>query len=602
MQSFQDALLESLHIPDICTAFFKGLTNPVIDRRIAQQEVGVGGLRAFSDETRQRHAPGALARQHPVRPVLDHRVKPVAPGLRSPLHQLVDGRQRPRADRFAVSGQPVVQFLVDGDKPLRRVAVDHRRLRAPGMRIAVFHLALGQQRSGPGQLLDDRHIGGAFLAIGQDDVLATEQRQVGAVAAVFDDIMGHRQAEFQTQLIVVIAVAGGGVHEARACVLGHMIAGQHRDVIVPFTTRPFDTVERVGQGQRAQIIGADIRKAAHHAGHVQLGGGKDAFGQRIRHKIACADGGVGILRATGDLINPVADARVERDRAVLRNGPGRGRPDHHMGTGQRAGRAVDHLEGHPDLVAGVVVVFHLGLGQRGFFHGRPHHGLGALIERAVHDEFHEFLRDDRLGVIVHRQIGVIPGAGDAQTFEFRALDVDPAFGELAAFLAEGDGVHVILVQPLGAVLFLDLPFDRQAVAIPARHIARIAPHHLLAAHHHVLQDLVQGVTDMQMPVRIGRAVMQDEGFAPLFFAQTVVDADLFPTLQPGRFAQRQARAHRKIGFGQEQGVFVVGRYFGGIRTHGVGSGHHGICWGISKAWRNSPYAFSRPLWVRAPGC
>ncbi len=129
-------------------------------------------------------------------------------------------------------------------------------------------------------------------------------------------------------------------------------------------------------------------------------------------------------------------------------------------------------------MAFVVVVFDFGFGQGGFFDGGPHHRFGALIERAVHQEFHEFLGDDTFGVEIHCQVWVGPIAGDAKAFEFFALDVDPAFGKASAFLAEVDDGNLVLVLALGAVFFLDLPFDGKAVAIPAGHIACVKAHHL----------------------------------------------------------------------------------------------------------------------------
>jgi hypothetical protein len=42
-------------------------------------------------------------------------------------------------------------------------------------------------------------------------------------------------------------------------------------------------------------------------------------------------------------------------------------------------------------------------------------------------------------------------------------------------------VDRVLVLALGAVLLLDLPFDRQAVAVPAGHVVGVLAQHLLAA-------------------------------------------------------------------------------------------------------------------------
>src|SRR3546814_16098164 len=70
--------------------------------------------------------------------------------------------------------------------------------------------------------------------------------------------------------------------------------------------------------------------------------------------------------------------------------------------------------------------------------------------------------------------------------------------------------HVVLVLAAGAVLLLDLPLDRQAVAVPAGHVDGLPPGHVLRAVDDVLEDLVQRVADVQVAVRVGRPVMQDE--------------------------------------------------------------------------------------------
>ena len=81
-----------------------------------------------------------------------------------------------------------------------------------------------------------------------------------------------------------------------------------------------------------------------------------------------------------------------------------------------------------------------------------------------------------------------PVADDAEALELLALHVEPVLGIGAAFLPERDhcvGVAQIrLGLALRAVaLLLDFPFDRQAVAVPARHVVRIEAKHLLAARH-----------------------------------------------------------------------------------------------------------------------
>ncbi len=136
---------------------------------------------------------------------------------------------------------------------------------------------------------------------------------------------------------------------------------------------------------------------------------------------------------------------------------------------------------NPNRVAFVVFIFHLRLCQCGFFHGRPHHGLTTLIQRAVHNEFDEFGGDSRLRVGCHSQIGVIPLATNAQPLEFGGLDINPFLGETAAFLAEFYDGDFVFVLAFIAVFFFDFPFNRQAVAIPTRNITAVIAQHLLAS-------------------------------------------------------------------------------------------------------------------------
>ena len=130
---------------------------------------------------------------------------------------------------------------------------------------------------------------------------------------------------------------------------------------------------------------------------------------------------------------------------------------------------------------------------------------------------------------------MLPVAFDAEPLELLALHLDPMLGIGAAFLAERDhrrGIRQVRLRlVLGAiVLLLDLPFDRQAVAVPARHVVGVVAEHLLAARHQVLEDLVERVPDMDVAVGVRRAVVQDE-FRPAVrrLAQALVEAELRPS-------------------------------------------------------------------------
>ena len=84
------------------------------------------------------------------------------------------------------------------------------------MRVGVLDLALGEQRPGPGQLLDDGTFAGPSLPSAVTIASPPNKRQVLAVAAVGLDVIGHLQRRmFRPDLIVVVAVARRGMNEAR---------------------------------------------------------------------------------------------------------------------------------------------------------------------------------------------------------------------------------------------------------------------------------------------------------------------------------------------------------------------------------------------------
>ena len=129
-------------------------------------------------EDGQRHAPRALARQHPVGATFYHGADAVLPARRIPIG-LGDGVHRQFAERLAVHKRHI-----DGYEPLRRGAEDHGRLGTPAMRIGMAQSALGQQLAMGDQFLDHRPIGVAVLAFGRQDALAREVRYMRRIGTV----------------------------------------------------------------------------------------------------------------------------------------------------------------------------------------------------------------------------------------------------------------------------------------------------------------------------------------------------------------------------------------------------------------------------------
>lgn len=163
----------------------------------------------------------------------------------------------------------------------------------------------------------------------------------------------------------------------------------------------------------------------------------------------------------------------------------------------------------PDRRADVVVIFDLGVGERGALDRRPHDGLGATIELARVLELVELGDDGRFGGEIHGGVAVGEVADDAQPVELVLLQVDVFAGVFAAGAAELVLGHLLLAAALGAELLLDLPLDRQAVAVPARDVIDIVAQEEPAADHEVLQRLVQGVADVDVAVGVGRTVVKN---------------------------------------------------------------------------------------------
>ncbi len=371
----------------------------------------------------------------------------------------------------------------------------------------------------------------------------------------------------QPHQVVVGAVAGGGVHEAGTGIVGDVVAGQHRHVE---GVTGIDLGQRMGQDEIAQHFRRQVDGLLPGGG---VGRGQDRFGQLVGDDQPIAGHGprreaeVGLGLHRGDLIDRIADLRIEADGAVGGDGPRCGRPDDDRRALEvfvfrlrlvpvaRLDRELD-----PDGRRDVVVILDLGVGQGGALDRRPHDRLGAAVKLTRHQELVELRRDLGLGGEVHGGIALVPVAEYGQALEFLALDVDPLGGVFAAGLAELGGRHLVLLAALGAERFLDLPFDRQAVAVPARHVVDVVAHQEFRTDDEVLEDLVQRMANMDIAVGVGRSVVQHEqrrarGLTRL--AHGVVEIGRFPGLEHFRLKLGQAGAHGKFGLGQEDGLAIV---------------------------------------------
>ena len=98
-------------VPGADAFFLQRGINALVDALVLQHLVGAVGI--VLDEDRDRHAPGALARQHPVGLGLDHAGDAVLAGGRYPL-RLADGAQRELTEREAIDGCPASEASLRG--------------------------------------------------------------------------------------------------------------------------------------------------------------------------------------------------------------------------------------------------------------------------------------------------------------------------------------------------------------------------------------------------------------------------------------------------------------------------------------------------------
>ena len=265
-------------IPGVRALLLERIGDGRVDALVLEDFAG-----AAADENGDRHAPGALARHDPVGPVLDHAGDAVLAGLRHPLDRL-DRMERALPKGVAL----IVERLVHGDEPLRRIAEQERRLGTPGMRILVLETSARDQRADFVHLTDHRLVGAAILALVVVDAFAGKERDVGKIGGIRRHRMRHlrRAAGLEHRLVldegvvVVRAMAGRRMHEARSGIVRHVIGGQHRDGEIPIAIRARRAPERMRRAldhDRQHILDALVGGDARGREHIR----RELVGQHV---------------------------------------------------------------------------------------------------------------------------------------------------------------------------------------------------------------------------------------------------------------------------------------------------------------------------------
>ena len=377
----------------------------------------------------------------------------------------------------------------------------------------------------------DAHAGEVLGAFLEDAVIVNRVRDLEAVLAA-----DH---------IVVRAVSRSGVDDAGTGVVGNMRAKDGGNV-----KRQVGVME--AEELKIHALGAADDMVLLHAGALH--------GALI--ELLPEDKALCVI-ALG-LHDDVVELRVEADAAVSGHGPGGGGPDDDReGAGAFLGHIelrencllVDGAEAHVDGQGVDVLVLDLSLCKRGAAVAAPVDRLEAAYKIAVFDDLSEAADDVRLGVEIHGEVGMIPVADYAEALEVSLLGLNLGLRVLAALLAELSGGY--LAAGLSDLL-LNLELNREPVAVPARDIGSIIAGERLRLEDDVLQDLVDGMPEMDIAIGVRRAVVENEALsASPCRTDCSVEILLVPGVQHSRLPLRQVGAHGEFCVGKIQSCLVL---------------------------------------------
>ena len=425
---------------------------------------------------------------------------------------------------------------VHADEPLLRRPEDHRLLGTPVMGIAVNERVVVHQVAAFPQVLDDP-------GVGLPDRHAAKPARHGLVVG---SVAAHRAIDLQPLTesgdVVVGPVAGCGVNQTRA--VGEC------DV-----RRLNDRAHPVAEGV---AIGEPNQRGAISLGEPLDRDAANRPGDRIQ-KLRGDHGDVAVQP-----YERVAKGRLYGNCQVRRKRPGRCRPDHERGVlieadtedGRDRG-PVRRLEVHVDGDILPLLILQLRLGKRRAVLDRPVHGFERPVHESLLQKGRKNLQDTLFIVRRHGQIRVVEISQRHQTLQVAGLERLVLFGVGAAGAADR---HPPLVLTQGAEL-LELPrrnqighhlvLDGKAMAVPTGYEGAVAACHEAASDHKVLEHLVEQLPDVDPPVGVGRAVMEDKRLsAGALSKQRLIETRLLPSSDRGRLISGEGGSHWKARPGQ----------------------------------------------------
>ena len=206
----------------------------------------------------------------------------------------------------------------------------------------------------------------------------------------------------------------------------------------------------------------------------------------------------------------------------------------------------------------MVFVLDFRFGERGAVVNAPVNRFAPAVDVTFLHEVEKRSCNGGLVFMAHGQVRIVPAAENAEALEIFFVLLDVAQRELPAQLAKLRGRNL----PFSTQLFFHLSFNRQAMAIPPRHVRRVVPRHALGLDDQILEDFVQSRAQMNFTGGVRRSVVQHkERLAFACLQNALVDVPSMPGFELLWLVLGQAGLHGKIRFRQVQ-RFLQFEWFG----------------------------------------
>ena len=485
---------------------------------------------------RQGRPPVPLPRQGPVHVVLEEIAEPAVPD--------VPGNPRD----LPVVGEEIGNEVRGPDEPALAGVLNQRvvlgaRTERVGMAVGLLapqHAAVLEHPEDPLVRVP------AELARKGLSVARVGVRHALVEGAVGLEVADESDAVVLAHRVVVFAKGGRDVHDARARLEVHEVAGDHDPVLVRRCIR-------------AQLLGRVVVEQGLIPQAQQLGATDDAgdlgvLGEVLAHERGREDH---VFLCPALLPRPddgVFDVFAYACRAVAHERPRGGRPDQQAGgrvaEAEPLAAVVGQREGHRDgRVVGVAVsLADLAGRERGAALGPPPHHLVALVQQAPVEQLLERPPHALDVVLAIRDVGLVQVHPEAdavgQVLPFLLI---PEHGLDAGAVELGDAVLFdgLLAAIQDAKLLAHLDFDGQAVRVPPCLALAQVPRHGLVAREHVLDRPRQAMSRVRQPIGRRRPLIEDERRRALSLGQALlIDLPILPEADDLLFRLREVERRR----------------------------------------------------------